>query len=207
MVKWKHLKKQWWKTVRVKKVGEMNKCNQQWVVQWKHLKKQRWKSLRGSPKKQEFLKLGARKFCFPNYKKFFQSEFFFIFWTRKVTSWNIRSFFGFLFPEIQESYVSWNRRNFFEVSIFRNIRKAFFWENLRNFLILELKSFISQTIRKYKNFFFIFRAIFAKRSIVDVCHRSCSEYASGSEYTRVPNMTGFWIYLSRNIIKPFFKKI
>ena len=36
--------------------------------------------------------------------------------------------------------VSWNIRNFM-VSLSRNTRKAFFWENIRNFLILEHKKF------------------------------------------------------------------
>ena len=35
----------------------------------------------------------------------------------------------------------------------RNIRKAFFYKNIRNFLILEVESSIFQNIRKYKNFF------------------------------------------------------
>ena len=35
----------------------------------------------------------------------------------------------------------------------QNIRKAFFWENVRVFSILALESSISQNIKKYKNFF------------------------------------------------------
>ena len=35
----------------------------------------------------------------------------------------------------------------------RNIRKAFFYKNIRNFSILEVESSIFQNIRKYKNFF------------------------------------------------------
>ena len=38
----------------------------------------------------------------------------------------------------------WNTRYFCGVSISRNIRKAFFWENIRNFLILEPERFISE---------------------------------------------------------------
>ena len=55
--------------------------------------------------------------------------------------------------------------------------------------MLELKSFISQNIRKYKNFFCflslglksLLGSFFAKRSTVDVWQ--CSEYAMGSQYT------------------------
>ena len=90
-------------------------------------------------KYKKFFKLGARKFHFPKYKTFFQSGFFKIFLSSK------------LLPEIWE--VSWNIRNFFGVSVSPNIRKAFFWENIKNFLILELESFISWNVRKYKNFF------------------------------------------------------
>ena len=38
-------------------------------------------------------------------------------------------------------------------SVFQNIKKVFFWKNIRNFVILEQQSSISQNIRKYKNFF------------------------------------------------------
>ena len=41
----------------------------------------------------ELFKLGARKFHFPRYKKFFQSSFFF-FRAQKVPSWNIRKIWG-----------------------------------------------------------------------------------------------------------------
>ena len=41
--------------------------------------------------------------------------------------------------------------------ISRNIRKAFFWDNIRNFLILELKSSISWNIRNFfRGVFFLF---------------------------------------------------
>ena len=42
----------------------------------------------------ELFKLGARKFHFPRYKKFFQSSFFFFFRAQKVPSWNIRKIWG-----------------------------------------------------------------------------------------------------------------
>ena len=90
-------------------------------------------------KYKKFFKLGARKSYFPKYKTFFQSGFLKIFLSSK------------LLLEIQE--VSWNIRNFFGVSVSPNIRKAFFSENIKNFLILELESFISRNVRKYKNFF------------------------------------------------------
>ena len=41
--------------------------------------------------------------------------------------------------------------------ISRNIRKAFFWDNIRNFLILELKSSISWNVRNFfRGVFFLF---------------------------------------------------
>ena len=43
--------------------------------------------------------LEARKFHFLKYKAFLRQGFF-IFWARKVTSWNIRSFLGCRFLEI-----------------------------------------------------------------------------------------------------------
>ena len=96
-------------------------------------------------KYKKFFKHGARKFHFLKYKKLFTFEAW------KVTSWNIRNFFG--------ASLSWNKKNFFGVSVFR--KTSFFWENIRSFLgdsvswniriflILELESSISQ---KYKNF-------------------------------------------------------
>ena len=46
-------------------------------------------------------------------------------------------------------------------SIFGNIRKAFFWENIGNFLSLELKSFIFRNVRNFflGEFFFIFSSL------------------------------------------------
>ena len=75
-----------------------------------------------------------------------------------------------------------------------NIRKFHFLKNFR--------VFVSWNIRKFVLFFW---AIFAKPFSVDVWQ--CSEYVSGSEYNRVLNMSWFWIYLSGNIRKTFFKKI
>ena len=59
-----------------------------------------------------FFTLGARKFHFPKYKTLLRENLF-IFGARKVTSWNVRGFLG--------------------ASIFRNIRKEFFWEKKRIF--------------------------------------------------------------------------
>ena len=53
-------------------------------------------------------------------------------WTKKFLS-SSESFLGF--PDLKEGTVSWNTR------------KAFFWENIRKFLILELESSISWNIR------------------------------------------------------------
>ena len=41
----------------------------------------------------------AKKFHFPKHKKKFQSDFFFIFWAKKVPSWNIRTKKKFFFLE------------------------------------------------------------------------------------------------------------
>ena len=51
---------------------------------------------------KKFFKLGARKFSFLNYKKLFGVFFFPVFWARKVTSWNIKSFLGFLFLKYEK---------------------------------------------------------------------------------------------------------
>ena len=66
----------------------------------------------------------------------------------EVLSCNIRSFLGFLFP----FFVYWNIRFLFGLEggggfVSWNIRKAFLWENLRIFFILELESFIFRKIR------------------------------------------------------------
>ena len=123
------------------------------------------------------LKLGSFYFSifesyFLKYKKFFKVS----------VSWNITKFCFLKYKEY-----------FFRVFRFRNIRKAF--------LILELKSSISQNIKKQKTFSKCVRYLFfAKHSIVYVWQRS--DYVSVSEYTRILNMLldlnmrGLWIYQS-----------
>ena len=103
-------------------------------------------------------------------KKFLRSRFFVCFWGFGISSWNIRIFSSlglensislnirnffrdFFYFYISESYflkyqkffkisVSLNIRNFrLGVSVSQNIRKAFFWEIIRIFLILEYKKF------------------------------------------------------------------
>ena len=80
-------------------------------------------------KMKEFFKFALRKFHFPEYMKFFKN-FFFFFWVWKVSPWNV------LILKL-------------EISISRNIRKTFFWENIRTFLILGSKSSVSQNIRNF----------------------------------------------------------
>ena len=60
-------------------------------------------------------------------------------------SWNIRNFLGVSVSWNKESFVSWNINNFFAVSVSRNIRQAFFYWiliswNIRNFLRLDFFS-------------------------------------------------------------------
>ena len=64
-------------------------------------------------KYKKFFKLGAGNLHFPKYKKLFKSEFFFVLGAGKTISWNIRNFFG--------------------ISVSRNIRRALFGENIRKF--------------------------------------------------------------------------
>ena len=119
-----------------------------------------------------------RKFHFLKHKIYFRGFHFvktlevFLGWTFFIflsLGWKVQgsisgSMRNFLILE-SECYVSWNIRNFFQGWIYfnflsleskvqsstsRNIRKAFFWENIRNFLMLEVESFIS---RNMKNFF------------------------------------------------------
>ena len=87
----------------------------------------------------------------------------------KVTFFsNIKSFLGFLLPEIwrlegsggnwREVRISfsWNiRKTFF----YENIRKAFFWENIRIFLMLELETSVSRNIKIFFFFPLILRLI------------------------------------------------
>ena len=99
-------------------------------------------------------KLESRKFHILKDKTFSQNVFFFFFFFssesyflqykkffRVSVSWNIRAFRLLKYKEFLRVFVS------------QNIRKAFFWENIRNIWILEQEIFISQKIRKYKNFF------------------------------------------------------
>ena len=109
---------------------------------------------------------------FLKYKKLFRVSFswniknfwwVFIFWNiRTAFFWeSIRSFFqGFCFLKYKKSFLL---RNFLGVDFFHflslgwkvqgsisgNTRKAFFWENIRNFLILELECSISWNIRSF----------------------------------------------------------
>ena len=91
--------------------------------------------------KCNFFKLGARKFHFSKYKKHFKSGVFSLFKPRSKFLKH-KKFFRFS--------VFWNIRKFhFGVSVYRNTTKAIFWENMRNFLILEPKFHFL----KYKEFF------------------------------------------------------
>ena len=99
---------------------------------------------------------------FSKYKNFFRVffllllfffGFFFHFLSSEYYFLKYKKFFRVFVSWISKSSVSWNIRNFIGVFVFQNIRKAFFRENIRHFLILVLESFISQNIRKYKNFF------------------------------------------------------
>ena len=83
-------------------------------------------------KHQRFFKLKARTFHFSKHKTFFSEWVPFIFWAWKVISRNIKISFG--------------------ASVSRNIRKAFFWESIRNFVILEYKKF-------YRGGFFYFSGL------------------------------------------------
>ena len=101
-----------------------------------------------------FLKIFLEKFIhnlfWRNIKNFGFCDFGSSFWNLKnifrvSIFWNIKKFrflkykefSGFPFPKIWKSSISWN------------IRKAFFWENIKNLLILELKSSISWNIRNF----------------------------------------------------------
>ena len=61
-----------------------------------------------------------------------------------------------------ESSISWNIRISFVDSVSWNIRTAFFWENIRSFLILEHKKF------SWGGFFFLFFELRLK-SVLDSC--------------------------------------
>ena len=91
--------------------------------------------------KYNFFKLGSRKFHFSKYKKHFKSGVFSLFKPRSKFLKH-KKFFRFS--------VFWNIKKFhFGVSVYRNTTKAIFWENMRNFLILEPKFHFL----KYKEFF------------------------------------------------------
>ena len=102
-VRYKQLKKQWWKTLGFVKLknaisnentGTQHKKS---MVKWKHLK---------SSDEQEFCKLGARTFLFLKYKKHFNIFFFFFFFFFHFSSSessifsNIKNFLGFHFSKI-----------------------------------------------------------------------------------------------------------
>ena len=70
------------------------------------------------------------------------------------------------FPDIWESSLPWNIRNVFRVSVSRNIRKVFFWENITKKIILEPESSISQNTRNFfGGGFFLFFKLGLKSSI------------------------------------------
>ena len=80
--------------------------------------------------KGNFFNLRGTDFHFLKHKKYFQSDFVFIFWARKVRSSNKRSFLKMLY--------------------FPNYKKNFFWENIRKFFkLLRLGSFIPRNIRNF----------------------------------------------------------
>ena len=77
-------------------------------------------------KYKSFLSLGLESSISQNIRNFFRVSFF-IFWARKL--WDIRTFSKkFYFPKY---------------------KKSFFWENIRTFLMLGLKSSISRNIKTF----------------------------------------------------------
>ena len=137
------------------------------------------------------------------YLRYKTSLVLFTFRAQKVTSWNIRSFL--------RVSVSWNIRNFFGVfvSISRIRRKAFFWENVRNSLILELESFI---FWKYNNFFLFFefglkkcaRQLFLQ-NFSSKMFRNVLNYSFSSKYARV--LPEIWeSFISWKLEKLFLRK-
>ena len=97
----------------------------------KNLKNQWWKTLSGSPKTQELFKLGARKFHLLKYKKPFKS--------------GVLSFLS-----SESSFLKY--KEFFRVPFSWNIRTAFFWETIRNFVGV----FVSWSIRNFLGWIFLF---------------------------------------------------
>ena len=98
-----------------------------------------------------FFMFETRKLNFPKCKEFLRAGVF-IFPARKSTFWNIRSSLKNKKVPFPEKEIFWG--GFF---VSRNKRKAFLWENISNFLILELESFISWNIEKYEAKKFYFR--------------------------------------------------
>ena len=99
-------------------------------------------------KYKKFFKLEARKFHFSKYKKLLKSGSFYFSRSERY------------FLKYQKVSLPNYIKNFFGVSVSRNIRKAFFWGNIRSFLILGSKR---STFQEYKKFsqggtFFIFWA-------------------------------------------------
>ena len=104
---------------------------------------------------KKFFKIGARKISFLNYKELFGVLFFFRFLSK-------------------ESY-SLKYEKFFSVSVSWNIRKTFFWENIKYFLTLEQESLISQKYKKFFSWwiFFIFSSLSLKSVGSPMIHYYC----------------------------------
>ena len=92
--------------------------------------------------RRKFFLLQALRSLYWNIRKFLilwlRSDCFFYFSNLEVIYWN------FLFIGLENS-ISWN----VGVPFSPNLKKAFFWENIRNFSILELESPISWNIRNF----------------------------------------------------------
>ena len=74
---------------------------------------------------------------FLKYKKFFRVSVF-----RNIKVTEIQKILGVSISwNIRKAFFWGNIRNFFGVLVFGNISTAFFWENIINFLILEYKKF------------------------------------------------------------------
>ena len=107
-----------------------------------------------------FLKY-KKSFHFRKYKKSFRGFSF----LKHKTSFNIRVRKFHFPPEYKFSqsgfFHFWSLGWKVQGSISRNIKKAFFWENIINILILELESFISRNIRNFfgSGFFFVFSSL------------------------------------------------
>ena len=110
----------------------------------------------------------------------------------------------FHFLCLESNFLKYKR--FFRVPVFWNIRKAFFWENIRNFLTFVPESSISWNIKKYKNFFYFstlglkgapgtyFCKTFYRRYLpmfwlcLGFWVYQGSKYAASSKYSRVLNI-------------------